>query len=69
MILHTTMKMPSSCTMCWFAATCEVWINEIHRWKSYDKRLDNCPLVDVDEKRVVCNRQRTTAWVAKGEQP
>lgn len=67
MVLHKTMKLPTTCNMCWMAFQCHEWITEPCRWKGYDKRLDNCPLVEVEEKRVVCNKQRITAFVERRE--
>lgn len=67
MILHKTMTMPSSCTMCWISCTCDEWVNERLKHKGYGKRLDNCPLVEVEKKRVVCNKERMDAWVERRE--
>lgn len=47
MIIHKTMRMPSSCTMCWISNTCDVWTSETCKQNGYDKRLDNCPLEEV----------------------
>lgn len=67
MIVHKNMEMPSSCTMCWLSYVCDVWINDRCRHESYDKRLDNCPLIEVTAKRVVYNKQRITAYVEGGQ--
>lgn len=47
MLIHKTMKMPTSCLSCWIAPTCEVWVAEKKRYKGYDNRLENCPLEEV----------------------
>lgn len=46
-ILIKGMKMPQTCTMCWFSPICPVWVKEVSRYKGYDNRLPNCPLVEV----------------------
>ena len=67
MIVHKTMNMPSSCTMCWLRYSCEAWVYEQIKARGYGHRLENCPLVEVEQKRVVCNKQRITAWVERKE--
>ena len=47
MLIHKTMKMPTSCLSCWIAPTCEVWVREKSKYKGYDDRLDECPLEEV----------------------
>ena len=47
MLIHKTMKMPTSCLSCWIAPTCEVWVREKSKYKGYDNRLENCPLEPV----------------------
>ena len=47
MLIHKTMKMPTSCLSCWIAPTCEVWVAEKKKYKGYDNRLVNCPLEPV----------------------
>lgn len=47
MLIHKTMKMPTSCLSCWIAPTCEVWVREKSKYKGYDNRLENCPLEEV----------------------
>lgn len=47
MLIHKTMKMPTSCLSCWIAPTCEVWVREKSKYKGYDNRLDECPLEEV----------------------
>ena len=47
MLIHKTMKMPTSCLSCWISPTCEVWVGEKSRYKGYDDRLDECPLEEV----------------------
>lgn len=47
MLIHKTMKMPTSCLSCWIAPTCEVWVAEKSKYKGYDNRLENCPLEPV----------------------
>lgn len=46
-VLIKGMKMPKTCTMCWFSPICPVWVKEVSRHKGYDNRLPNCPLVEV----------------------
>lgn len=51
-VIHTTMHMPSSCSMCWINKSCEEHANEWRKpWKGYDKRLDTCPLQPVRHGR------------------
>ena len=47
MLIHKTMKMPTSCLSCWIAPTCDVWVREKSKYKGYDNRLENCPLEEV----------------------
>lgn len=47
MLIHKTMKLPTSCLSCWIAPTCEVWVAEKKKYKGYDNRLVNCPLEEV----------------------
>ena len=47
MLIHKTMKMPTSCLSCWISPTCEVWVREKSKHKGYDNRLDECPLEEV----------------------
>ena len=47
MLIHKTMKMPTSCLSCWISPTCEVWVREKSKHKGYDDRLDECPLEEV----------------------
>lgn len=47
MLIHKTMKMPTSCLSCWISPTCEVWVREKSKHKGYDNRLENCPLEPV----------------------
>lgn len=47
MLIHKTMKMPTSCLSCWISPTCEVWVREKSKYKGYDNRLENCPLEPV----------------------
>lgn len=47
MLIHKTMKMPTSCLSCWIAPTCEVWVREKSKYKGYDNRLENCPLEEM----------------------
>ena len=47
MLIHKTMKMPTSCLSCWIAPTCEVWVREKSKYKGYDDRLAECPLEEV----------------------
>lgn len=51
MLIHKTMKMPTSCLSCWIAPTCEVWVREKSKYKGYDDRLDECPLEEVKHGR------------------
>lgn len=46
-VLIKGMKIPKTCTMCWFSPICPVWVKEVSRHKGYDNRLPNCPLVEV----------------------
>lgn len=46
-VLIKGMKMPKTCTMCWFSPICPVWVKEVSRHKGYDDRLPNCPLVEI----------------------
>lgn len=47
MLIHKTMKMPTSCLSCWIAPTCDVWVREKSKHKGYDERLDGCPIEEV----------------------
>lgn len=47
MLIHKTMKMPTSCLSCWISPTCEVWVAEKKKYKGYDNRLENCPLEEM----------------------
>lgn len=67
MVVHKTMQMPSSCEMCWIRSYCDAWVYEPNKAKGYDSRLNNCPLVEVEKRRVVCNKERITAWVERTE--
>ena len=70
MIVHKTMTLPSSCSMCWLSYICDEYNQPIiPRWEGYQHRLDNCPLVEVKEKRVVANKKRITAYVPGGAEP
>lgn len=57
MLIHKTMKMPTSCLSCWIAPTCEVWVREKSKYKGYDDRLDECPLEEVKHGH----------WIAHGK--
>jgi len=57
MLIHKTMKMPTSCLSCWIAPTCEVWVREKSKYKGYDNRLENCPLEPVKHGH----------WIAHGK--
>lgn len=46
-VLIKGMDMPKTCTMCWFSPICPVWVKEVSRYKGYDNRLPNCPLIEV----------------------
>ena len=46
-VLIKEMKMPQTCTMCWLSPICPVWVKEVSRYKGYDNRLPNCPLIEV----------------------
>ena len=59
MLIHKTMKMPTSCLSCWIAPTCEVWVREKSKYKGYDDRLDECPLEEVKHGH----------WINKGFEP
>lgn len=51
-VIHTTMHMPSSCSMCWINKSCEEHAKEWKKpWKGYDQRLDTCPLQPVRHGR------------------
>lgn len=53
MVLHKTMKMPSSCTMCWMSSVCDVYVAEKRKYLGYDNRMDGCPLEELPE--IQCN--------------
>ena len=59
MLIHKTMKMPTSCLSCWIAPTCEVWVREKSKYKGYDDRLDECPLEEVKHSHWVIERGET----------
>ena len=42
---------PKSCSMCKVRNICEVWNEELVKWKGYNDRLDNCPLRPLPEKK------------------
>lgn len=46
-ILIKGMEMPKTCVMCWLSPICPVWGKEVSRYKGYDNRLPNCPLIEV----------------------
>ena len=46
-VLIKGIEMPKTCTMCWLSPICPVWVKEVSRYKGYDNRLPNCPLVEV----------------------
>lgn len=46
-VLIKGMKMPKTCIMCWLSPICPVWVKEVSRYKGYDNRLSDCPIVDV----------------------
>lgn len=46
-VLIKGMEMPKTCIMCWFSPICPVWVKEVSRYKGYDNRLPNCPLIEV----------------------
>lgn len=60
MIIHKTMEMPSSCTMCWIRSTCTEWMAERMKFKGYGQRLENCPLVEVKEEDYADSDKRET---------
>ena len=41
------MKLPNTCTMCWQSGTCDAYINETDRSKTFDTRLENCPMKEL----------------------
>lgn len=59
-VLIKGMKMPKTCIVCWLSPICPVWVKEVSRYKGYDNRLPDCPLVEVptphgrliDEKQI-----------------
>ena len=60
MLIHKTMKMPTSCLSCWIAPTCEVWVREKSKYKGYDDRLDECPLEEVKHGHwIMTNKEKT----------
>ena len=46
-VLIKGMDMPKTCIMCWLSPICPIWVKEVSRYKGYDNRLPNCPLVEV----------------------
>lgn len=46
-VLIKGMEMPKTCIMCWLSPICPVWVKEVSRYKGYDNRLPDCPLVEV----------------------
>lgn len=60
MLIHKTMKVPTSCLSCWIAPTCEVWVREKSKYKGYDDRLDECPLEEVKHGHWIVNDNRHT---------
>ena len=45
-IIVEHMNMPRTCTMCWISNICQEHIHDLNHI-GYDKRLDDCPLLEL----------------------
>ena len=68
-VLIKGMEMPKTCIMCWLSPVCPVWVKEVSRYKGYDNRLPDCPLVEVPPHGRLIDAEalyeRTAEWEAQ----